>query len=134
VVALSAVTLVPATSPLRAQHLLQIRDQIVLVVDADRQPHHIRRRAGFRLRRVVELAVGGGGRVDDQRAGVADIGEVREQFQVRHQLDAGVVAAAQTLSQGSLAVGISLSSRDVLQHISRLSYTLQSTDIRVISK
>ena len=31
--------------------------------------------------------------MDDQRAGVADIGEMREQLHVRHELDAGVVAA-----------------------------------------
>ena len=37
----------------------------------------------------------GGGRVDDQRARIADIGEVREQLHVGDELDAGVVAALQ---------------------------------------
>ncbi len=45
------------------------------------------------LLRVGELAVRGRGRMDDQRAGVADIGEVREQLDVGDELDAGVVAA-----------------------------------------
>ena len=44
----------------------------------------------------VELAVGGRGRMDDQRAGVADIGEMREQLHVRHELDAGVIAALES--------------------------------------
>ena len=33
--------------------------------------------------------------MNDQRAGVADIGEMREQLDVGHELDAGVVAALQ---------------------------------------
>ena len=44
---------------------------------------------------VGELAVRGRGRMDDQRAGVADIGEMREQLQRLDQLDAGLVAALQ---------------------------------------
>ena len=40
-----------------------------------------------------KLPVRGRGRMDDQRARVADIGEMREQLHVRDELDAGVVAA-----------------------------------------
>jgi len=44
--------------------------------------------------------------VDDQRAGVADIGEMREQLHVRHQLDAGVVAALEAEGEdGARAFG-----------------------------
>jgi hypothetical protein len=60
----------------RRQALLQIGDDVGLVLDADREPHHVGAGAGRDLLRIGELAVGGGGGVDDQRAGVADIGEV----------------------------------------------------------
>ena len=61
-------------SALRAQCLLQVRDQVLLVLDADREPHHVGAGARLDLGGVVELAVGGRGRMDDERAGVADIG------------------------------------------------------------
>ena len=56
------------------------------VLDADREAHHLRAGAGLRLLLIRELAVRGRGRMDDQRARVADIGEMREQLEVRHQL------------------------------------------------
>ena len=37
--------------------------------------------------------------MNDQRAGVADIGQMREQFHIGHQLHAGVVAALETDGQ-----------------------------------
>ncbi len=61
-----------------------------------REAHHLGARPGGGLLRVRKLAVGGRGRVDDQRACVADIGEVREQFEVRDELDAGFVATLQS--------------------------------------
>ena len=67
---------------LRAERLLQVRDQIFLVLDADREPDHVGAGAGLHFRGVVELAVRGRGRVNHQRAGVADIGQVREQLQL----------------------------------------------------
>ncbi len=48
-----------------------------------------------------KLAVGGRGRMDDQRLGVADIGEVREQLQRLDELHAGVVAALQAEGEDS---------------------------------
>src|SRR4030081_3936640 len=59
--------------PLRRQRLFQIRDQVFLVLDADRQADDVGCSAGFHLGGVVELAVGGRGRVNHQRTGVADI-------------------------------------------------------------
>ena len=63
------------------------------VLHADRQPHHVGSGAGLHLLRVGQLLVRGGSRVDDQRARVADIGEMREQLDIGHELHAGVVAA-----------------------------------------
>ena len=44
----------------------------------------------------AELTVRGRSGMNDQRAGVADIGEMREQFHVGNELDAGVIAALET--------------------------------------
>ena len=44
---------------------------------------------GAALLRVVELAVGGRGRVDDERAGIADVGEVAHELRRLDELHAG---------------------------------------------
>ena len=62
------------------QRLFEIGDDVVLVLDADREAHHVGAGAGLHLLRVGQLAVRGRGRMDDQRARVADIGEMREQL------------------------------------------------------
>src|SRR5262249_40140649 len=78
---------------LRGETLFEIADDVVLVLDADRQSDDVRAGAGDDLLRVGELPVRSGCRMDDQRAGVADIGEVREQLYVGDKLHAGFVAA-----------------------------------------
>jgi hypothetical protein len=60
------------------QSLVQIGDQIVRVLDSDRQPHHIIARTGIRPLLVRELAMRGRGRVDDQRPGIAKVGHMAE--------------------------------------------------------
>ena len=62
------------------QRLIEVGDDVFLVLEADRQPHHVRTGAGLHLLRVGKLAMGGRGGMDDQRARVADIGEMREQL------------------------------------------------------
>src|SRR5262249_6630032 len=64
------------------QRLLQIGDDVFLVLEPDRQPHHVGAGTGLRLLLVRQLLVRGRGRMDDQRARVADVGEVREQLDV----------------------------------------------------
>jgi hypothetical protein len=65
----------------RGQRLLQVGQQVVAVLDADRQAHRIHRHAGFRQLFLIELAVRGGGRMAGQRLGVADIDQAREQLE-----------------------------------------------------
>jgi hypothetical protein len=65
---------------LRRERLIQIRDEIRRVLQPDRQPHHIRPGAGGDLLLVGQLAVRRRRGMNNQRARVADIGEMREQF------------------------------------------------------
>src|SRR5688500_3110800 len=66
----------------RRQALFEIGDDVVLVFDTDREPHHVGPGARLGLLRVGQLAVRGRGRMNDQRARVADVCKVREQFDV----------------------------------------------------
>ena len=74
----------------RSERLIEIGDDVVGVFDADRQPHHIRPGAGLHALLVGQLAVRGRGRMDDQAARVADIGEMAEELDVVDQLHAGI--------------------------------------------
>ena len=69
----------------RRQRLLQIGDDVGGILQADREAHHVVAGAGGLALLVGELAVRGRGRVDDQAADVADVGQVREQLDVRRR-------------------------------------------------
>uniref|UniRef100_A0A0N4ZJU5 NAD-specific glutamate dehydrogenase n=1 Tax=Parastrongyloides trichosuri TaxID=131310 RepID=A0A0N4ZJU5_PARTI len=85
------------------QRLLQIGDQVVDVLDADGQAHRVLGHA--RLLQFVrrQLAVGGRGRVADQRLGVADVDQTGEDL--HRVLEAGARLAAAPLFNGSDAKG-----------------------------
>src|SRR5262249_30279362 len=82
-----------AKPTLERERMLQICDDVFRLLDADRQTYHAGPRAGLDLLGVGQLPMRRRRRMDDERAGVADIGEMRKQPDVRHQLDAGIVAA-----------------------------------------
>jgi enoyl-CoA hydratase len=73
-----------------------VGDDIFLVLQPDRQPHHVGAGAGLHLLRVRQLPVRGGCGVNDERTGIADVREVREQFDIGDELDAGVIAALES--------------------------------------
>src|SRR5215468_8476395 len=77
------------------ERLVEVGEDVVDGLEADREAHHVGAGAGGDLLLVGELAVCSRGGVQDQRARVAEIGEVREQLDALHQLDAGFVAALQ---------------------------------------
>ena len=76
-----------------SQGLVQVSDEIFDVLNTHRQTHHVGSGAGGNLLLLRELAVSGGGRVDDQTAGIPEIGHVAEVLEVVHQLDARVIAS-----------------------------------------
>jgi hypothetical protein len=61
----------------------------------DRHPHHVGPGPGSDLLFGRQLAVGGRGRMDDQRPGIAQIGDMAEQLDRVDQPHAGLIAALQ---------------------------------------
>ena len=80
----------PADRPCSRSAMMSAR-----VLQADRETHHVGAGAGGLALLVGELAMGGGGGVDDQAADVADVGQVREQLDAGDELHARLVAALQ---------------------------------------
>ena len=64
--------------------LFQIGFDVVKVFDAHRNPQHARDHSGTALLFLVELAVGGGGGVYDERFGIAHIRQMADELYVVH--------------------------------------------------
>ena len=74
---------IPALFSLRLRRrdgLVQIPDDVVEVFDPHREAHQVLRYAGFQLLLVAQLLVRGGGGMDDQALGIAQVRQVREQL------------------------------------------------------
>lgn len=85
----------------RSQRLLQICLQVIDMLDANRQAHHVLRDAGFGQFGRIELAVGGRCRMGRQRFGVADIHQPREQLQrIEHPRTGGARVGVAVLHFG----------------------------------
>src|SRR5262249_57430392 len=90
----------------RRQSLLKVGDDVLLILEADREANDVGSGASLDLLRVGELTVSGRGRMNDERARIADIGEMGEQPHVRDELDARVVAALEPEGEdGTRALG-----------------------------
>ena len=63
------------------ERLREIADDVVGMFEADRKPHVAGRHAGRELLVGVELLMRGRGRMDRERARVADVGDVIEKLQ-----------------------------------------------------
>ena len=77
----------------RGERLVDVPEDVVDVLEADRDPHHVLRHAGRELLRLVELAMRRRRRMDDERSRVADVGEVAHQLRRLDEADAGGEAA-----------------------------------------
>ena len=85
--------------------IVEVGENVAHVFDTDRQPHQLGSDPSVALLLDRKLGMGGGGGVDDQRFGVADVGQQREQLQRIDQLLACLVAALDAEGdQGALAV------------------------------
>ena len=65
-----------------AQRLVQIGDQVIVVLEPDRQPDEVGRDAGRDLLLRLQLGMGCGCGMNDQRFGIADIRKMRQQFDI----------------------------------------------------
>ncbi len=65
-----------ASSMRLGQRLVNVPKDVVDVLDAHRHANHVGQHPSRALLRIVKLAVGGGGGVDDQGARVADVGQM----------------------------------------------------------
>src|SRR5690606_16152538 len=79
----------------RPQALLDVGEDVVDVLETDGQAHEARAHAGAGEGRLVELGVGRRGRVDDERADVTDVRDVRVELQRVDEGDARLVAAGE---------------------------------------
>src|SRR5581483_2359519 len=131
-------------SALSRQRLLEIGDDVVGLLEPDREPHHVRPGAGLHLLRIRQLPVRGRRRMDDQRARVADIGEMREQLHVRHELDTGVVStfeaereyrtgALRTIFLGEVVVAVAGQARIAHPGDARLLHQPFGDDLGVVT-
>ena len=77
----------------QSQRLGEIADEILDILDADGNPHHVIAGTGGGAIFRAQLAVGGGRGVDDQRTRIADIGEMRKQAAGFDQFSPGAIAA-----------------------------------------
>ncbi len=76
----------------RMPALLQIGNDIFGILDTDRKAYDLGAGAGGRTLRVRELAMRRRGRMNDEAADIADVGEMREQPQRRDERDAGLIS------------------------------------------
>src|SRR5262249_57833430 len=83
----------PYTPSRRRQPLLEIGDDVLLVLEADREADDVGSGASLDFLRVGELTMSGRGRMNDERTRIADICEMGEQPHVGDELEARVVAA-----------------------------------------
>src|SRR5688572_7286671 len=90
--------LAPALADSR-QRLIEIREDVRLVLDPDREAHDVIASAGGSALLGRELAVRRRGRMNDEAAHVADIGEVREELERADELHARLVATLETESE-----------------------------------
>ena len=93
------------------KRLIDIGNDIVWVLDADRKPDVSLRDAGLELLFWRQLRVRCGRRMDGERAGITDVGDMIEELQVIYEPTASLFAAleleAKQCAIAALQIGIS---------------------------
>ena len=105
------------------QRLVEVGDEVVDVLEADRQPDEVVGHAGPILVLGAQLRVGRPGRVDDQRLGVADVGQQAE------DLDASI--SLRPASTPPLTPKVRIAAEAALEVLGRLLVGRRATQARV---
>src|SRR6202158_6568308 len=77
----------------RLQRLIDVPEEIIERFQSDRQPNHFRRNTSGALLFFVQLTMRRRRRMNDQRLGIADIGQMREELDRLDESHAGRGAA-----------------------------------------
>src|SRR6266849_3693910 len=92
------------------QRLIDVPEDIIERFQSDRQPNHLRRNTSGALLLFVELTMRRRCRMNDQRLGIADIGQVRQELDRLDKSHAGrgasLNAKSKDASRTSLAVAM----------------------------
>ena len=89
--------------------LIEIGKDVVNVLDADRKPHIAVGDAGLRLLLWRKLRVRGAGRVDRERAYIADVGDVIEHLQAVDELASGIATALELEADQTAVTALEIS-------------------------
>src|SRR5690606_15415301 len=92
---------IPEKSATGVQGLREVGENVVDMLNADRQADHVFRHAGCRELFRVELAVRGRGRVAGERLGVADVHQTQNQLQGVNEPGAGFAATLDAEGQNA---------------------------------
>src|SRR5690606_6750690 len=86
--------------------LFDIGNDVIDMLDADRDAHQVFRYAGLFQLFGRKLAMGGGGRVAGQRLGVTDIDEAQDHLQRIDEAPAGFLAALDAKGEDARAASL----------------------------
>ena len=115
-------------TPLTLHRLIQIPDQVVGRLEADRQADDVVAGPRGDALLVGELPMGGRGRMQNQASRVADIRQMREQAHAFDQLDAGLEAAFDAEGENGARAFRQVFPRELVIGASvRLAYDTQAT-------
>ena len=96
----------------RRERLVEVRDDVVDVLEPDREPDEVVRHARGRLLLVGQLLVGGRGRMDDQRLRVAHVGQQAEELHVVDEPPAGLAAAPDAEGEHAAEAALQVARRE----------------------
>ena len=90
---MSSAFFISACPGLVVERLVEIGEEVLDILDPDRQPHEVGGDTGGLLLRFVELLVCGRCRMNGERLGIANVGEVTEQLEAIDELTSGFESA-----------------------------------------
>lgn len=119
------------------QGLVNVPQDIIYMFNADRHAHHVGHDAGLDLLFGFELAVRGGCGVDDQGAGIADIGQVAHELRRFDKAHTGFQATLNAKGQEARSAGQSIDAAhlalyQIVLRMVRQAGVIDPADARII--